>query len=643
MRFVDEYRDPAAARALVARITDVAGDDHFKFMEVCGGHTHTIYRHGIEHVLPSTVELVHGPGCPVCVIPMGRVDDAIAVAETPGVIFTSFGDMASLGNEGWFKSNTPAGDGAMVTSEPSGTMAWMPLNNHVSVKPTYDVHSTVNYDPAAAPGVNRVFIGTGRLVSKVVNAPDANYPTTGSRTFNWHSAEPIGSYLVENSVGHFDESERMATAGDVIYYEYQSRRTSPRPARPPTRRSWTCRRTSPTSRSSYNGPFPFNANGIVVALPSASFEEEMQTKIVFVGGSDRQQRARPSATRTCTSGGATRLLRTSRGTRSSRRATRTSRSTSSRRDIAGKAAGPVGSAAYNAAFEAVDRDPLRRDQQVQHDQHDVLERRADQPDVGPTCSATRTPTRARACPTSRCGRSSATTNFGKVSKEIQTDYSVRLDHAARRRSRSTKVHAEPVDRLPRTSSTRSSSSGGTRATPGTRRPATSRRSRARAWPAAASMTPTAAARTTASTCRSTAGGTVPATLSLTLGTAASFGAFTPGRREGLHGDDDARTSSRPRATSTLSVADPSSDRSGPSGQRHVLAPVGAEGRRHQPGGHVGRRRLGQRRAADAAHLGRPGLQRRRCRSCSRSRSVPRRAAHRHLRKTLTFTLSTTTP
>ena len=93
MKFVDEYRDPAAARGLVARITELAGEDSFKFMEVCGGHTHTIYRHGIEHVLPRNVELVHGPGCPVCVIPMGRVDDAIAVAETPGVIFTSFGDM----------------------------------------------------------------------------------------------------------------------------------------------------------------------------------------------------------------------------------------------------------------------------------------------------------------------------------------------------------------------------------------------------------------------------------------------------------------------------------------------------------------------------------------------------------------------
>jgi len=101
MRFVDEYRDPVAARALVAHITELAGGEHVKFMEVCGGHTHTIYRHGIEHVLPDNVELVHGPGCPVCVIPMGRVDDAIALAEEPGVIFTSFGDMMRVpGSQG---------------------------------------------------------------------------------------------------------------------------------------------------------------------------------------------------------------------------------------------------------------------------------------------------------------------------------------------------------------------------------------------------------------------------------------------------------------------------------------------------------------------------------------------------------------
>jgi len=93
MKFVDEFRDPAAARALVRSIGDLAGDDEFKFMEVCGGHTHTIYRHGLEHILPANIELVHGPGCPVCVIPMGRVDDAMWLAEQPGVIFTTFGDM----------------------------------------------------------------------------------------------------------------------------------------------------------------------------------------------------------------------------------------------------------------------------------------------------------------------------------------------------------------------------------------------------------------------------------------------------------------------------------------------------------------------------------------------------------------------
>ena len=77
MRFVDEYRDPVAARALVSRIIELAGDQHVKFMEVCGSHTHTIYRHGIEHLLPQTVELVHGPGCRVC-------EEQQALVETEG-------------------------------------------------------------------------------------------------------------------------------------------------------------------------------------------------------------------------------------------------------------------------------------------------------------------------------------------------------------------------------------------------------------------------------------------------------------------------------------------------------------------------------------------------------------------------------
>ena len=61
-------------------------------MEFCGGHTHTIFRYGIEQMLPDNIEMVHGPGCPVCVLPMGRVDDCVALAERPDVIFTTFGD-----------------------------------------------------------------------------------------------------------------------------------------------------------------------------------------------------------------------------------------------------------------------------------------------------------------------------------------------------------------------------------------------------------------------------------------------------------------------------------------------------------------------------------------------------------------------
>ena len=93
MKYVDEYRDPDLARKVAGEIAEISAGQPLKLMEVCGGHTHTIYKHGIEDLLPRNIDLVHGPGCPVCVLPMGRVDDAIAIAHTEGVIFATFGDM----------------------------------------------------------------------------------------------------------------------------------------------------------------------------------------------------------------------------------------------------------------------------------------------------------------------------------------------------------------------------------------------------------------------------------------------------------------------------------------------------------------------------------------------------------------------
>lgn len=98
MKYVDEFRDAGKAKSLIREIEQladtipIARQRPIAIMEVCGGHTHSIFRYGLEGMLPTSIELVHGPGCPVCVLPMGRVDDCVAIAEQPDVIFTTFGD-----------------------------------------------------------------------------------------------------------------------------------------------------------------------------------------------------------------------------------------------------------------------------------------------------------------------------------------------------------------------------------------------------------------------------------------------------------------------------------------------------------------------------------------------------------------------
>src|ERR1700759_2828810 len=123
MRFVDEFRDADKAHALAAKIAALCEPGRsYKFMEVCGGHTHTIYKHGLEDYLPEAITLVHGPGCPVCVIPMGRVDDAMHLAARPDVIMTSFGDMMRV----------PGAHGSFFDAKAAGTdirMVYSPLDS----------------------------------------------------------------------------------------------------------------------------------------------------------------------------------------------------------------------------------------------------------------------------------------------------------------------------------------------------------------------------------------------------------------------------------------------------------------------------------------------------------------------------------
>jgi hydrogenase expression/formation protein HypD len=95
MKYVDEFRDPHLARALLAQIA-ARSRQPVRFMEFCGGHTHAIFRHGLRQLLPPTVSLRSGPGCPVCVTSDADIDRAIAMAQLPGVTLVTFGDMLKV-------------------------------------------------------------------------------------------------------------------------------------------------------------------------------------------------------------------------------------------------------------------------------------------------------------------------------------------------------------------------------------------------------------------------------------------------------------------------------------------------------------------------------------------------------------------
>ena len=124
MRFVDEFRDAEIINKTADEIRRLADPTHhYRFMEVCGGHTHAIYRFGLKDILPENIELIHGPGCPVCVLPMGRIDDGLSLASDPSVIFTAFGDMMRVpGRQGTPLEHKARGMDVRIVYSPSDAL-----------------------------------------------------------------------------------------------------------------------------------------------------------------------------------------------------------------------------------------------------------------------------------------------------------------------------------------------------------------------------------------------------------------------------------------------------------------------------------------------------------------------------------------
>jgi hydrogenase expression/formation protein HypD len=110
MKYIDEYRDPAKVKSLLAEISSTVTKP-WTLMEICGGQTHAFLHHGLDDMLPTQIELVHGPGCPVCVTPLEQIDRALAIASRPEVVFTSYGDMLRVPGSGRDLFSVRAGGG----------------------------------------------------------------------------------------------------------------------------------------------------------------------------------------------------------------------------------------------------------------------------------------------------------------------------------------------------------------------------------------------------------------------------------------------------------------------------------------------------------------------------------------------------
>jgi aminopeptidase N len=154
-----------------------------------------------------------------------------------------------------------------------GSEDWMPLNDYPAAKPTYDFSDTVT--------AGRTVLANGVLVSVKHNPASGEFPG-GSVTWNWHSPAPVASYLVEDSVGNYHLTERVADNG-TKYFEAQDLGI-PAKQRKKNLAIMNRQQNITEFESQFNGTYPFTSDGVVVGTPNASFEEEMQTMITFAGG-----------------------------------------------------------------------------------------------------------------------------------------------------------------------------------------------------------------------------------------------------------------------------------------------------------------------------------------------------------------------
>jgi hypothetical protein len=256
--------DPAAHEA--SQTNPVGGPRHNPLPPACSPelstNTTTARRDALDGTQCPANKLVITPSQ---AIPAGATFTVtVRYTGRPGV--HNDGDATT---EGWFR----APDGGFVTTEPVGTEDWMPLNNHPSAKPTYDFVDTVT--------AGRTVLANGVLVSVRHNLPDLLFPG-GSTTWRWHSAAPVASYLVENSVGRYRLTVRIGRDG-IRYYQAQDKAIGPAQQRR-NRAVMNQQEDITAFESVVSGPFPFVSDGVVVGTPSASFEEEMQTMITFAGG-----------------------------------------------------------------------------------------------------------------------------------------------------------------------------------------------------------------------------------------------------------------------------------------------------------------------------------------------------------------------